>query len=161
MGNLVKREQVYTYLDTTPLTTETWALLGKGINAYGIEYNPQVTTEKDIISANATSTLDSNQKQATASQKIYKNDACFTFINSLRDKTGDDVITNILDIDSWDTVSTGVYKAKKSAGIIAVTKYMDEKAIIEYTLYYNGDPVEGTVTFVGETPVFTETGTSL
>lgn len=156
----VKREQVYTYLNTTPSTTETWKLLGQGITAYGIDFNPQVTTEKYIINANATSTLDSNQKQGSVSQKAFKGDPCFEFVNGLRDKTGSDVETTILDIDTWDEASAGVYNAKKSSIMIAVTKYMSEEGIIEYTIYYNGDPEEGTVTIVGGEPTFTS-GTSL
>ena len=50
----VTRDQVVTYLDTTPSTEETWSLLGIGITSYGIAYNPQVTTEKWIINKNAT-----------------------------------------------------------------------------------------------------------
>jgi len=36
---------------------------------------------------------------------------------------------------------------------------MNENAVVEYDLYYDGDPVKGTVTFDGTTgkPTFTET----
>lgn len=34
---------------------------------------------------------------------------------------------------------------------------MGENAEIEYTIYYDGDPVEGTVTFAGNVPTFSAT----
>ena len=41
--------------------------------------------------------------------------------------------------------------------IITVTNYMGENAEIEYDMYYDGDAVEGTVSFEGNTPTFTPT----
>jgi hypothetical protein len=34
---------------------------------------------------------------------------------------------------------------------------MAEDAVIEYTIYYNGDPEQGTVTFADEVPTFVAT----
>ena len=152
----MKRSQFWTYLDTTPTTTSTWGLLGKGIKEYAIAYNPQVTTEKDITQDNASSSLDSNQKQGDVSQEIYVGDPCYEYANSLLDKVGADVQTHILDIDTAHAGTTvGTYKAKKSDGILVPTKLMGENATIEYSLYYNGDPVEGTVVITSGKPVFT------
>lgn len=150
----VKRSQIATYIDTTPTATPTWALLGIGITSYGIAYNPQINTEKWIIHDNATSTLDSNQKQGDISQKIYKGDPCFEFVNRLRDKVGGDVQIKILDVDMWGGTGTN-YPAKQSEGILAITNYGGEDAVIEYSIYYNGDPIEGTVTVAEGVPTFT------
>lgn len=151
----VKRSQFLTYLNTTPNgTTKTWAVLGVGITDYGISYNPQVDTEKWIIEDNARTDHASNQKQGSVTQKIYKNDPCFEFIQAGRDELN--YKTEILDIDRWNG-SNGTYPAKLSSGIITVTQYMGENAEIEYDLYYDGDAVEGTVTFTDNAPVFTPT----
>ena len=137
------RDEIATFLDTTPnALSSTYALLGTGITSFAIAYNPQITTEKWIIHRNATSSLDSNQKQGDVSQKIYKNDPCFEFVKGLRDKTGGDVQVKILDVDTYDETSSGVYSAKLSDGMIAITSYGGEDAVLEYTIYYNGDPVE-------------------
>lgn len=152
----IKRSQIATYIDTTPTEEEpTWKLLGIGITEYGIAYNPQITTEKWIIHDNATSRLDSNQKQGDVTQRMYKGDPCFEYVNSLRDKIGNDVKTRILDIDMWGGEGSN-YPAKMSEGIIAVTNYAGEDASIEYSLYYNGDPTEGTATIASGTPTFTK-----
>lgn len=149
----VNRSQFATYLDTVPSSENpTWALLGIGITDYGISYNPQVDTEKWIIEDNARTDHSSNQKQGAVSQKIYKGDPCFEFVYAGLDKLN--YKTNILDIDRWNGTEES-YPAKLSEGKIVITKYMGENAVIEYDLYYEGEPVEGTVTFAGDVPTFT------
>ena len=147
----VNRSQFVTYLDTTPNSSATYKILGIGITDYGISYNPQVDTEKWIIEDNARSDHTSNQKQATVSQKIYKGDPCFEFVHAGLDKLN--YKTNILDIDRWNG-NNGTYPAKLSSAKIVATQYMGEEATIEYDLYYEGNPTEGTVTITGGVPSF-------
>ena len=151
----IKRSQFLTYLNTTPSTaSKTWAVLGVGITDYSISFNPQVETEKWIIEDNARTDHESNQKQSSVTQKIYKGDPCFEFVQAGRDELN--YKTEILDIDCWNGDGTS-YPAKLSSGIITVTQYMGENAEIQYDLYYDGDATEGTVTFVDNAPVFTPT----
>ena len=148
----IKRSQFITYLDTTPsASSATWAVLGIGVNEYGIDYNPQVDTEKWIIEDNARNDHSSNQKQGSVTQKCYKNDPVFEFVSAGRDKLN--YKTQILDIDTWNGNGT-TYPATLSQGIITITSYMGENAEIEYDLYYDGDAVPGTVTITGGTPSF-------
>ena len=147
----IKRSQFLTYLNTTPASTATWSILGVGITDFGISFNPQVDTEKWIIEDNARTDHSSNQKQGSVTQKCYKGDAVFEFVNEGRDKLN--YKTQILDIDMWNG-SNGSYPATLSDGIITVNTYMGENAEIEYDLYYDGDVIEGTVTFTGNTPTF-------
>lgn len=154
----ITREQFASFLDTTPeAENETWGLIGVGITSYGIAFNPQVTTEKWIIHKAATSSLESYQRQGDVSQKCYKGDPIFEYINELRRTCGigSKVQSSVLDVDMWDK-SGNAFKATKSDVIIAITNYMAEDAVIEYTIYYNGDPVDGTVTLANDgTPTFT------
>lgn len=150
----IERSQFWTYLDTTPTgTNRTWAKLGVGITDYGIAYNPQVDSEKWIIEDNARSDHSSNQKQGSVSQKMYKGDPCFEFAHAGLDKLN--YKTNILDIDAWNGTDEGAFPAKMSTGKLVITQYMNDTATIEYDLYYEGDPVEGTVTVTDGKPVFT------
>lgn len=151
----VNRSQFLTYLDVTPsASSKTWKILGVGITDYGISYNPQVDTEKWIIEDNARNDHTSNQKQSSVEQKIYKGDPCFEFAAQGRDKLN--YATHILDIDRWNG-SNGSYPAKMSDGILVVTEALGENATLSYDLYYNGDVVEGTVTFAGNVPTFVPT----
>lgn len=148
----MKRSEFVTYLDTKPNGTPTYELLGVGVTEYAISYNPQITTEKWIIEDNARSTHDSNQKQSSVSQSIYKDDPCYEFVKGGLDKLN--YTTHILDIDRSKAVSDGAYAAKLSDGLVAITSYMGENAVVEYDLYYLGNPKEGTVTFQDGKPVF-------
>lgn len=147
----IKRSEFLTYLDTTPSTSATWKILGVGITDYAISYNPQVDTEKWIIEDNARTNHSSNQKQGSVSQTCYKNDDLFTFVQAGRDELN--YKTHILDIDMWNG-NEGSYPAKMSDGIITVTSYGGEDQQIEWDLYYDGDAIEGTVTFSGGVPTF-------
>lgn len=58
----------------------------------------------------------------------------------------------MLDVDTWSG-SAGNYAAKQSDAIITVTSYSGEE--IEYDIYYDGDPTEGTVSITNGVPTFT------
>ena len=151
----VNRSQFLTYLNTTPSATDPkWDVLGVGITEYGISYNPQVDTEKWIVEDNARNDHSSNQKQGSVTQRCYKGDPVFEFINAGRDQLN--YKSQVLDIDRWNGTGT-TYPAKMNNVMITVESYMGENAEIEYTIYYDGDAVEGTVTFTGSTPSFTPT----
>ena len=151
----IKRSQFLTYLNTTPTAqSPKWDVLGVGITEYGISYNPQVDTEKWIIEDNARTDHSSNQKQGSVTQKCYKGDPVFEFINAGRDQLN--YKSQVLDIDRWNGTGSS-YPAKMNDVIITVTNYMGENAEIEYDIYYDGDAIEGTVTFTGSTPTFTPT----
>lgn len=139
----IKRSQFVTFLDTTPASSPAWKKLGIGITDYGIDYNPQVDTEKWIIEDNARTIHESNEKQGSVTQTMYKGDPCFAFAAAGRDKL--DYKTHILDIDIWNGTGS-TYPAKMSDGKLVITRWMGEDADLEYDLYYDGDPVEGTVT---------------
>lgn len=149
----IKRSQFLTFIDTTPSgNSRTWAVLGVGVDEYSLSYNPQVDTEKWIIEDNARNDHTSNQKQGSVTQKCYKNDPEFEFIAAGRDQLN--YKTKILDVDTWSGTA-GSYAGKQSDAIITVTSYSGEE--IEYDIYYDGDPTEGTVAITNGTPVFTPT----
>lgn len=156
----LKRNQFAFFLDVTPkATAPTFKLLGFGITNGKINYNPQITTEKFIIDENATSEHESNQKQMDLTQKCYKNEPCFEYMNGLRDKTGAEVKGRILEVDMWngttdETSNTTSFPAKLSNCITPVSGFLGENAEIDYSIYFNGDPAEGTVTITDSVPTF-------
>lgn len=80
----------------------------------------------------------------------------FEFVANGRDKLN--YKTHIVDVDIF-AGENGVYPAKMTDGIITITQFMNENAVVEYDLYYDGDAIEGTVTFDASTgkAIFTET----
>lgn len=149
----LKTSQYLRFIDTTPTAqTPTWKVVGIGIEEMSTDFNPQVDTIKWIIEDSARNDHTSNQKQSSVTQKAYKNDPCFEFVNDGRDKLN--YVTHILEVDLWSG-STGSYTAKMSDGLITVTSYSGEE--IEYDLYFNGDPKDGTVAIADGVPTFTPT----
>lgn len=146
----IKRNKYQKFIDTTPSSTATWKVLGIGITEANVAYNPQVDTEKWIIEDTARSDHSSNQKQISVTQKCYKGDPEFAFINAGRDKLN--YTSHILEIDTWGGTA-GSYPAKKSDCLITVTSYSGEE--IEYTIYFNGDPIGGTASIADGVPTFT------
>lgn len=146
----IKRSQYQKFLDTTPGSTATWKVIGIGISEASVDFGAQVDTEQWIIEDTARNDHTSNQKQLSVTQKCYKNDPEFEFINEGRDKLN--YTSHILEIDTWGG-SSGSYPAKKSDCLITVDSYSGEE--IEYTIYFNGDPTEGTASIADGVPTFT------
>jgi hypothetical protein len=147
-----KRSQYQKFLDTTPSSTATWKVIGIGISEASVEYNPQVDTEQWIIEDSARNDHTSNQKQLSVTQKCYKGDPEFAFVEAGRDQLN--YTSHILEIDTWNGTNS-TYPAKKSDCLITITSYSGEE--IEYTIYFNGDPTLGTATISDGVPSFTAT----
>lgn len=148
----IKRSQYQKFLDITPSSTASWKVIGIGVNEASVEFNPNVETEQWIIEDSARNDHTGNQKQLSVTQRCYKNDPEFEFINAGRDKLN--YVSHVLEIDTWNG-SNGSYPAKKSDCLITIESYSGEE--IEYTIYFNGDPVEGTASISDGTPTFTPT----
>lgn len=148
----IKDMQYQRFVDVTPTAqTPTWKILGIGVSdSLSTEYNPQVDTEKWIIEDTSRNEHTSNQKQSSVTQKCYKGDPEFEFINQGRDKIN--YVTKILEIDTWNGNGTN-YPAKLSDALITVTSYSGSE--IGYDLYFNGDPKEGTASITSGVPTFT------
>lgn len=146
---LDRDNSLMTFLDTTPnALTMNLEVLGIGITDFGISYNPQIEQEKWIIEKNARNVHESNQKQGSVSQTAYKGDPIFEFVANGRDQLN--YKTHIVDVDIF-AGEGGVYPATMTNGLIAITQFMNQNAIVEYDIYYNGDSVKGTVTFDAST----------
>ena len=148
----IKRSQYLKFLDVAPSSTASWKVIGIGVSEASVEYNPQVDTEQWIIEDSARNEHTSNQKQLSVTQRCYKGDPEFEFIEAGRDKLN--YTSHVLEIDTWNGTQ-GSYPAKKSDCLITVTSYSGEE--IEYTVYFNGDPVVGTATLADGVPTFTPT----
>lgn len=151
----IKRSDLlYSFLNVTPDgKTEDWEPMGVGTTDLSIEYNPQSETEQWVIEDNARTDHTGNQKSSSITQKTYKGDKIFEFIANGRDKLN--YTSQRLDVDPWNGTDDGTYPAKKQDVLIMVSKWAGDSASCEYTINYQGDPVEGKVTITGGKPTFT------
>ena len=150
----ILESQYQRFIDTSSTSTPNYKRIGVGVeegNA-GVEFNPDIERVKWIIDNSARSNHKSNDKQMSVPQKTYKGDPCFEFVNAGRDKLN--YKTKLLEVDTWDG-SAGSYPAKLSEATIVVTSYTGEE--IDWDLYIDGDPTEGTVTIADGVPTFQPT----
>lgn len=154
-SNLEKilESQFVRFIDTTPTSTPTWVLVAavEEDNA-ALEYNPNIERIKYIVDNSARTDHTSNDKQMSVPYQAYKGDPCFEFVEKGRDKLN--YTTRLLEVDLWN-VDNGSYAAKMSDATISITSYNGKT--IEFDVYADGDPKEGTVTLSGQTPTFVPT----
>lgn len=150
----IKESQYLRFIDITPNSEPTWKAIGIGVEEGGAsaEYNPNIERVKWIIEDSARSDHTSNDKQMSVTQKSYKNDPCFEFVNKGRDALN--YKTHVLEVDTWNAENSS-YSAKMSDATIAVTSYNGDE--IDWDLYFDGDPKKGTVTIASGVPTFVET----
>ena len=148
----IKTSQYLRFIDTTPTSTPTWKVVGIGVTELATEYNAQVDTEQWIIEDSARNDHTGNQKSSSVTQKCYKGDPEFEFVNEGRDKLN--YKTHILEIDMWNSTGSA-YASKMSDGLITISSYSGSE--IEYDLMFDGDPKEGTSTIADGVPTFTPT----
>ena len=147
----LKESQYLRFINTTPSSQNpTWKVIGIGVEELTTAYNPQVETEQWVIEDTARNDHTGNQKQSSVTQKCYKKDPAFEYVNGCRDKLNN--TTQVLEIDTWNGTE-GNYPAKLSQALVTPSTYSG--AEIEYDLYFNGDPTEGTATITGGVPSFT------
>ena len=149
----IKNSQYLRFIDVTPSAqAPSWKVVGIGVTELSTDYNAQVDTEQWIIEDSARNDHTGNQKSSSVTQKCYKNDPEFAFVNAGRDKLN--YKTHILEVDLWDKDGSN-YAAKMSDGLITLSSYSGGE--IEYDLMFDGDPVEGKVTMADDVPTFQET----
>jgi len=147
----ILESQFVRFIDTTPTSlSPTWKLIGpvETGNAQ-VEYNAEIERAKWIVDKSARTNHKSNDKQMSVPLQAYKGDPVFTFVNAGRDQLN--YVTHVLEVDLWDK-STNYYSAKMSNATIGVTSYNGD--MIEFDLYFDGDPEDGKISLAGQVPTF-------
>lgn len=139
-----------------------WASLGKGVASLPLAYNPQVTTETYIDEDNATTSVDSYQVSAGIDVALWDavSAPAHAFLENLRRlrAVGSDAEVEILEVD---LSTSSPYTAQKNSGVIAIDTFTVEGGKpqqLSQTIYFNGDPVDGTVTIAAGVPTFVAGG---
>ncbi len=145
----VSRTKVAMFLNTTPDSTATYELLGKGVAELSIEYNPQTQTEQDIISDTADTELTGYQPNAPVTQKIDATDAVYNFVDDLRvnRKVLSEAVTDVILVDLYKSPQTNAYPAEKQTVSIQIDNYGGaggETPTIGFTINFKGDSTIGT-----------------
>lgn len=158
----VMRPMVAHFLKTSKTGDSTWSRIGKGVTGYTIGFNPSVTTEQYIDQDNANNSVDSQAITAPIPLTCYVGEPIFDYLYDLYKKgaLGSELETEILDVSLFDKVGTGEDKffAKKYACVIQLDDFGGDAGagvVMNATILYNGDAVNGSVVITDGKPVFT------
>lgn len=159
MTSKIKRSQFRTFINTTPLATATYKLMGDGVTDASIDYNPSITTEQYITEDTATTSLDAYAPSMPIDATAKLGDEVFEYVDTLRKARSiqADANSNIVNVWVYETaldIYDTIYPAEQQAVTIAINNFGGAANVankINYTLHYQGDPVVGTFDIVSRT----------
>src|SRR5690349_19736948 len=140
----IKRSQFKLFMNTTPATTATYSLVGDGVTAGTINYNPETTTETYITQDNATMTLERYAPTFPIEAQALEGDPVFEFVDNLRRTraVGTAAETDVLLVYMYETpVSTDQYPAEKQPVSIQIDSFGGDggkTTRINYTINFRG-----------------------
>ncbi len=154
----IKRSEVMTFMNTTPLAAATYKLIGDGVTTGAIEYNPKTTEETYIHEDSATISVESYAPSLPVEAIAVSGDDVFEFIDALRIARAvlDDAKTDIVNVWAYETGGPTAYPAEKQNVSIQIDEFGGDggqSVKINYTINFIGDPVPGT--FNANTSAFT------
>lgn len=132
-------------------TTEpaNYVRLGKDLEEYLIELNPNVETKSNILGE--VSTLIDKYEPSASTEPYYAEigDPMFTRLQAIIDErqTLDDLKTDAIEVHLWEEAeAAGAYIAYKEEAIIEVSSYGGDTTgyQIPFTLHYTGVRTKGT-----------------
>ena len=147
----IERKFLRHLINATPgETTATYETLGKDLEEYNVEMNPEVETKKNILGENSVK-LSSYEPQASA-EPYYAEDGTplHTFLQDIIDnrKVLDDLKTDVLEVHLWEetTKDSGIFKAFKDEVIVEVVSYGGDTTgyQIPFNVHYTNVRTAGT-----------------
>jgi hypothetical protein len=154
----IKRSEVMTFMNITPLAAATYKLIGDGVTTGAIGYNPKTTEETYIHEDSATITVESYAPTMPVEAIAIAGDDVFDFVDALRiaRATLDDAETDIINVWAYEAGGPAAYPAEQQNVSIQIEEFGGEGGTsvkINYTINFIGDPVVGT--FNATTSAFT------
>ena len=145
----MQRKYFQNFIDTTMNgTTPSYYRLGKDLEEFNIEMNPDIETGKNILDE-STFTHNGYEINASADPFYARNgDALFTQLQKIIDDglQYEGCATNMIEVHLWDEGSTsGTYKAYKQPCYIVPTSYGGDTSgyQIPFTVNYVGEKTAG------------------
>ncbi len=129
-------------------TGAAYSLLGDGVTSAKETYNPKITNETYIINDNASPSVDSYAATTPVVQTAKVGDAVYNYIETLKQghNVEENSETSIVNVYEYSPAYNGNYPATKWNVAIAIESFDREGGVripINYTLEYQGDPIQG------------------
>lgn len=149
MTSKIRRSQVQSFLNTTPLSTATYVLLGDGIVSGKMNMNPKTTEEIYIHQDTGSISVDSYAPTFPLEASAKDGDPAFVYLDALRRARAvmEDCETDIVNVWMYEAGGPTAYLAEKQAVSIQIDDFGGEggQAVkINFTINFIGAPVVGT-----------------
>lgn len=146
-GDKMERKWLAHYLDSSfGAEAPTYVRLGKDLEEYNIELNPDTETVKNILGENSTTVKGYEVSSEVETFYAREGDAIFTHLAEIVNKrsTGSELETSIVDV-LVDSTGTVVWAYKEDVIIIPQSIGGDNGGIqIPYQIMYCGNRTSGT-----------------
>lgn len=146
----MQRKMMAHYLDSSfGGTTAAWYRLGKDLEDYNVEMNPDVEQFKNILGEN---NINHNGYEVSANSEPFyarEGDALFEKLQGIVDTLAqyEGCQTDALEVHLWeDGTTTGSFVAYKQPCYVIPSSYGGDTSgyQIPFTVYYTGEKVKGT-----------------
>lgn len=146
----LKRKYMAHYVNASTASQASYVRLGKDLEEYTIEMNPNVETKRNILGENTTN-IDGYEPQASVEPYYAEmGDPLFERMQKIVDErqTLDDLKTDVVEVHLWEASGDGgsTFKAFREDAIIEVTSYGGDTTgyQIPFNLHHVGNRTEGT-----------------
>ena len=149
MAERMQRKYFQNFVDTTMGgTTPSWYVLGKDLEEFNVEMNPQTEQSQNILGENV---FTNNGYQISASAEPYyarTGDALFEQLQKIIDEglQYEGCATSVVEVHLWDAGTTsGTYKAFRQPCYLVPTSYGGDTSgyQIPFTVNYVGEKKSG------------------
>jgi len=146
--NRIKRSQFKSFLNTGTLLAPVWSLIGVGITAGSIAYNPNVEEETYIHEDNATITVDNYLPKFPLEASAVQGDSVFSYLDVLRKsrKTFSEAETEVVNVWIYNAPISDYYPGEKQSCSVQIDEFGGEGGAsvkINYTVNFLGEPILG------------------
>ena len=144
----VKRSQFRSFLNTGSIGTPTWSLIGDGVTAGAIEYNPKTSEETYIHEDSATISVEAYAPTMPLESTAVAGDEVFEFIDALRKSRAVLSLAEAEVVNVWlyQTAIGGFYPAERQGVSLQVDEFGGDggaAAKLNYAVNFIGDPTIG------------------
>lgn len=158
MAGYAKRSDIVTFIDITPSSSPTWAIVGDYSTDGTLSYDVETSDDHFITKDSKTVVINNYSVSMDQEQYCYVGDEVFDYIDNLRitRATGDDARTHYLNVYKYD-VTNSEYKAEYGDCTITITSIGgpgNEKPKIGYTINMEDNTI-GKATISEGVPSFT------
>lgn len=154
----IKRSEIQTFIDVAG--DESYELLGEGVVAGQISYNPNTLEETYVHEDNASFSVESYAPNMPVEMTAVQADLAFLYLDAMRKARAilADAETTIVNVWMYESGGPTAYPAEQQAVVISFENFGGpggEAVKMNFTINYDGNPIPGT--FNASTGAFTAT----